>query len=251
MQKSANIERHKRHILLKEIGGHGQNLIANSHIAIIGAGGLGCPCLLYLAAAGIGKITIIDDDIVDISNLQRQIIFKTNDIGTPKVDCAKREIKALDDNIEIITHQCRINKENAENLLKDADIIIDGCDNFETRFIVNEASFKLKKILISGALGQFEGQIMAFDYRGGNGPCYNCFVPDMPQTQENCNIMGVVGAICGIIGSIMALEALKIIANAGNSLIGRIIIFDGLNAKSRNIAQSENENCKICSKSPS
>ena len=250
MPKSANITRHKRHILLKEIGGHGQNLIANSHVVMIGAGGLGAPCLLYLAAAGIGKITIIDDDVVDISNLQRQVIYKTSDIGALKTECAKRELLALDNDIEITIHSCRINAENAQELLKDGDIIIDGCDNFETRFIVNEASFKLGKILISGALGRFDGQIMAFDFRDKTGPCYQCFVPQMPQNQENCDILGVVGAICGIVGSIMALEAIKIIAKAGNSLIGRILLYDGLNAITRNIAQCENVNCEICSKPP-
>lgn len=248
MEKTADIIRHKRHILLKEIGGHGQKLIANTHIAIIGVGGLGAPCALYLAACGVGKITIIDDDLVDISNLQRQVIYTSDDIGKSKVECAARALNALDPNIEIIAHNCRLNNENARELLNDAQIIIDGSDNFKTRFLVNEISFALSKILVSGALGRFDGQIMAYDFRAQNGPCYQCLVPQAPQIEENCDILGVVGAICGIIGSIMALETIKIIAGAGGNLFGRLLIYDGLKAQMRNIALPQDKECKICSK---
>ena len=248
MDKSADIIRHKRHILLKEIGGHGQKLIANSHVAIIGMGGLGCPCALYLAACGIGKITIIDDDVVDISNLQRQILYKSDDIGKSKVECAKRALNALDPNIEIIAHNERLNNENAKSLLSDAQIIIDGSDNFKTRFLVNEISFALGKILVSGALGRFDGQIMAFDFRNQNGPCYQCLVPEAPIVEENCDFLGVIGAICGIIGSIMALETIKIITDAGDNIIGRLLIYDGLKGQMRNIAQTQDRDCETCSK---
>jgi molybdopterin-synthase adenylyltransferase len=247
MKKNVNIERHKRHILLREIGGHGQKLLANSCVAIVGMGGLGAPCALYLAAAGVGKLILIDDDIVDISNLQRQIIYKTNDINKPKVECAKFALNALDENIEIIIHNIRLNKENAAQILENADIIIDGTDNFKTRFLINEIAFSLGKILVSGALGRFDGQIMAFDFTNKSGPCYQCLVPEMPIQEENCDFLGVVGAICGIVGTIMALETIKIIVKAGNSLIGRILIYDGLGAKSRTISQSQDTKCKICS----
>ncbi len=247
MDKKADIKRHARHILLKEIGGHGQNLIANSHIGIVGAGGLGAPVLLYLAAAGIGRITLIDNDIVDISNLQRQVLYRSEDIGKPKAECAKLSLNALDPNIEIIAHDARFTVDNAD-LLNDCDIIIDGSDNFETRFLLNRIAFEKRKILVSGALGRFDGQVSAFDFRDGNGPCYQCLIPQKPQMAENCDVLGVVGAICGIIGSIMALETIKIITNAGDSLFGRILIYDGLNASSRTLKLPKEDKCPICSK---
>lgn len=248
MDKKANIKRHARHILLKEIGGHGQNLIVNSHICVVGAGGLGAPVLLYLAAAGIGKITIIDDDVVDISNLQRQVLYKTFDIGKPKAECAKAVLNALDGDIEIIAHCTRLNVENANDLLADCEIIIDGTDNFDTRYLINKIAFESRKILVSGALGRFDGQIMAFDFRSGLGPCYQCFVPQKPEMVENCDVLGVVGAICGVVGSIMALETIKIITKAGDSLLGRILIYDGLNATSRSLKLPKEDKCPICSK---
>lgn len=246
--KKARIDRHSRHILLKEIGGHGQNLIANTHVAIIGAGGLGSPVLLYLAAAGIGKITIIDNDIIELSNLQRQVIFKTNDIGEPKAETAKNTLNALDDEIEIIAINERINAENAFEILKDADIIIDGCDNFETRFIVNRAAFDLNKILISGAIGRFDGQVAAFDYREGKGPCYNCLVPQIPPNSETCSEMGVIGALAGVVGTLMAIETLKIITSAGDSLLGQIMLFDGLKTSMRKVKLAIDKDCKTCQK---
>lgn len=246
--KKPNLERHSRHIMLKEIGGHGQKLIANSTVAIIGMGGLGAPCALYLVAAGISRLILIDDDVVDISNLQRQIIYQTQDVGIAKTFAAKKALLALDDTVEITTHQIRLTMDKHAKILADADIIIDGTDNFETRFIVNSAAFNLKKILISGALGRFDGQVCAFDFRQGHGPCYQCLVPQMPPNAETCAQMGVVGAVAGVIGTIMALEAIKIITGAGSSLFGRILIYDGLNATSRTIRLNHDENCQICGK---
>lgn len=250
--KKANIERHARHIMLKEIGGIGQNKIANACVAIIGVGGLGAPCALYLAAAGIGKLILIDDDTIELSNLQRQIIYQTKDIGLSKAEAAKKALLALDSEIEIAIHNCRLSTENAADILSKADIIIDGSDNFETRFLVNKTAFALNKILVSGALGRFDGQVCAFDFRDkiskNDMPCYQCLVPQTPPDAETCVQLGVVGAICGIIGSIMALETIKIIANAGDSLFGRILLYDGLNATSRTIRLNKDENCKICAK---
>jgi molybdopterin/thiamine biosynthesis adenylyltransferase len=245
--KKPNVLRHARHIMLKEIGGHGQKLIANSSVAIVGMGGLGAPCSLYLAAAGIGKLILIDDDDVELSNLQRQIIYQTKHVGIAKTQAAKNALLGLDPDIEILTQQTRLTPENAAEILANADIIIDGTDNFETRFIVNSAAFKLNKILISGALGRFDGQVCAFDFRSGRGPCYQCFVPQPPPRAETCAQLGVVGALAGIIGTIMALEAVKIITSAGNSLIGRILLYDGLEATSRTIRLLPDENCKTCS----
>lgn len=249
--KKANIARHSRHIMLKEIGGHGQAQIANAKVAIIGMGGLGGPCALYLAAAGIGKLILIDDDAIELSNLQRQILFRTNEIGEPKVNAAKSALLALDNEIEISAHNCRLNEENAKDILAESDIIIDCSDNFQTRFLANKTAFDLKKVLVSGALGRFDGQVCAFDFRQKNGadigPCYQCLVPQLPPDVETCAQMGVVGAICGIIGSIMALEVIKIITNAGNSLFGRIMIYDGLSAISRTIRLNKDANCQICS----
>ena len=243
----ANIERHARHIMLKEIGGHGQKLIANSTIAIIGVGGLGCPCALYLAAAGVGKLILIDDDVVDLSNLQRQILFKTSDIGHPKVIAAQEALNAIDGDIEIIAVKERINGQNANELLANADIIIDGSDNFKTRFLINKTAYDLKKVLVSGALGRFDGQVAAFDFSDPQSPCYQCFVPDTPPIEEDCNILGVVGAICGIIGALMALETIKIITkNRETSLLGRILLYDGLKAQSRTLNIPKDRNCNTC-----
>lgn len=246
MNKKANIKRHARHIVLKEIGGHGQNLIANAKVAIIGAGGLGAPCALYLAAAGVGQITIIDDDKIELSNLQRQILYKTKDIGKSKVQTAKKALQELDEEIEIIAIEARLNEENAKEILKDSDVIIDGCDNFKTRHIVNKAAFELQKVLISGAIGRFEGQIMAFDFREKKGPCYQCFVPPIENQGDTCSELGVVGALCGIIGSTLSLEAIKYISGNGCSLFGKVLIYDALDNKLRIINLTKDNTCKIC-----
>ena len=241
-----DVERYARHLVLKEIGGPGQNKLLQTRLAIVGAGGLGGPAALYAAAAGIGHITIIDPDAVDLSNLQRQIQFSQNDIGAEKSTRLKDRLSALNANLSVATVTERLTENNAHSLLSGHDIIMDGTDNFETRFTVNKISRALNIPLISGALGRFDGQVGLFN-AAPNAPCYQCFVPSAPPDAQTCENVGVVGALAGIIGSMMTLEAVKHITGAGQSLSGHIYLYDGLKSEGRRIRLPKDPDCKICS----
>lgn len=236
-------ERYARHILLKEIGGPGQQRLKAATVAIVGAGGLGAPAALYLAAAGVGRLRLIDDDVVSLSNLQRQIIFTTEDTGAPKVERARHALTALNPHVEVEAEATRLTDENAAALLQGADIVLDGTDDFATRFAVNAACRALGATLISGAVGRWQGQVATFK-RGG--PCYRCLVPEAPPDAETCAAVGIVGALTGVVGSIMALEAIKEIAQTGESLAGRLFIFNGLDGEARTIALPRDPACKVC-----
>lgn len=236
-------ERYARHILLKEIGGPGQQQLKAASVAIVGAGGLGAPAALYLAAAGIGRIRLIDDDTVALSNLQRQIIFETSDVGAAKVERAAAALRALNDTINVEARAERLSEENAPALLAGVDLVLDGTDDFATRFAVNAACHALGVTLISGAVGRWSGQVAAF---APQGPCYRCFVPSTPPDAETCERVGIVGALTGIIGSIMALEAVKHLTDAGETLTGRIFLFDGLNADARTVKLARDPACPVC-----
>ncbi|MCX7359394.1 MAG: molybdopterin-synthase adenylyltransferase MoeB [Alphaproteobacteria bacterium] len=236
-------QRYARHILLKEIGGPGQQRLKAASVAIVGAGGLGAPAALYLAAAGVGRLRLIDDDTVSLDNLQRQIIFRDADVGVSKVERAQAALAALNDNVAVEIEGKRLTDANAEYLLQGADFVLDGTDDFETRFAVNAAVRSLGVPLVSGAVGRWDGQIATFA-RGG--PCYRCFVPDAPADAETCARVGVVGALTGVIGSIMALEAIKLITQAGEPLIGRVMLFDGLNGEARTVALKRDPACPVC-----
>lgn len=240
------VKRYARHLVLKEIGGAGQHAMLAAKVAIVGAGGLGGPAGLYLAAAGIGHITIIDDDVVEASNLQRQVQFVTADIGTEKAAVMADTLDDLNPDVQTTSHIERLTKHNAAALLKDHDIIVDGVDDFETRFAINEAALALGIPLVSGALGRFEGQVSAFR-SDRKSPCYRCFVPHIPPDAETCSQVGVVGALAGVIGSMMALEVVKLITGAGDPLIGKIWLFDGLKADARTVALPQDPNCPACS----
>ncbi|WP_026941286.1 HesA/MoeB/ThiF family protein [Hellea balneolensis] len=240
------VNRYARHLVLKEIGGAGQQALLAAKVAIIGAGGLGGPAGLYLAAAGVGHLTIIDDDVVEASNLQRQVQFVTTDIGMEKSTVMADTLDDLNPDVKAIGYVGRLNKRNAEELLKGHDVILDGVDHFETRFAINEAALTLGIPLVSGALGRFEGQVSAF-LSNKKGPCYRCFVPQIPPNAETCSQVGVVGALAGVIGSMMALEVIKIITGAGEPLIGKIWLFDGLKAQARTISLPQDPNCPACS----
>lgn len=242
---SENIERYARHLVLKEIGGPGQQALLDARVLIIGAGGLGGPAGLYLAAAGVGHIHIIDDDAVELSNLQRQIQFQQSDIGRAKTQAMQAHLSNQNPSIEIHGRQMRLNEENAPKTLEGFDVILDGTDNFETRFLVNQQSLALKIPLISGAIGRFDGQVAIFNL-GNRAPCYQCLVPSMPPNAATCNEVGVVGALAGIIGSMMALETIKLITRAGETLSGRLWIYDGLAGESRTISLLKDPNCLIC-----
>lgn len=245
------LERYARHILLREIGGAGQRRLLDAKVLVIGAGGLGAPALLYLAAAGIGTLGIVDDDVVSLSNLQRQILFATSEVGAPKVEAAKARLNALNPDCRIETHRLRLTDENAAGLIAPYDLVLDGCDNFATRFAVNAACLALKKTLVSGAIGEFDGQIAVFKPQDTGPddarlPCYRCFVPDIPEGAATCTEQGVVGALAGVIGTWAALEVVKEIAGFGDSLAGKLVLFEGLSAATRTVRLRRDPGCPAC-----
>ncbi len=235
------LDRYKRHILLKEIGGAGQQALLRARVLIVGMGGLGNPLAQYLAAAGVGTLGLVDDDCVDLSNLQRQILFDTHHVGAAKIDVAAARVKALNPDVEVICHPHRLTGENAAALIDQYDVVADGCDNFETRYIVNDACFHARKTLVSGAVGQFDGQVATFKpwLRDGDNvplPCYRSLVPAVPDDDgEDCATLGTMGAVAGMIGALQALEVIKEITGCGESLAGKVLIFDGLRAHARTV----------------
>lgn len=241
-----SIERYARHLVLKEIGGPGQQALLGAKVAIVGAGGLGGPAGLYLAAAGVGQVTIIDDDRVEASNLQRQVQFVHTDVGMGKATVMADTLDDLNPDIKSTAVNERLTARNAKTLLKGHDIIVDGVDSFETRFAINEACLALNIPLVSGALGRFNGQVSAFK-NNGNSACYRCLVPETPPDAETCAAVGVVGALAGIVGSVMALEVIKIVTGAGEPLFGRLWLYDGLKADSRTIHLPRDPSCQSCS----
>ncbi|MEQ1708646.1 MAG: molybdopterin-synthase adenylyltransferase MoeB [Terricaulis sp.] len=246
-------ERYARHILLKEIGGPGQQRLKAAAIAIVGMGGLGAPAALYLAAAGVGRLRLIDDDIVALSNLQRQILYRGNEVGAAKVEAAATALAALNPHIEFEARAERLTDENARDVLAGADIVLDGTDDFVTRFAVNAACHDLSITLISGAVGRWDGQVATF--KSGltkhlppeqRLPCYRCLVPHIPPGAETCAQVGIVGALTGVIGSMMALEAIKEIVGTGESLAGRLMIYDALATTSRTARLPRDPACPVC-----
>lgn len=225
---SEEYKRYSRHILLSEIGQEGQEKLKAAKVLVIGAGGLGCPSLLYLAAAGVGTIGIIDHDTVDFSNLQRQILYKESDIGQPKVVCAKAHLSAQNPFLEYLTFQEQLTSQNALEIITDFDLVIDGSDNFATRYLVNDACIMLNKPFVYGAIHRFSGQIAVFNYQ--NGPTYRCLFPEPPLPGEvpSCSEAGVLGVLPGIIGSFQATEAIKMITGIGEVASGKLVLIDTL-----------------------
>jgi len=233
------LERYARHILLRDVGGAGQQKLKQARVLIIGAGGLGAPLAMYLAAAGVGTIGIVDDDVVDLSNLQRQIIHTTDRIGTAKTASAKAMLADINPHVKIITHQTRIDASNSMEIISGYDIVADGCDNFETRFVVSDACFFAGKILVSAAVGQFDGQLSTFKPHltapdGKPYPSYRTLHPQVPPAGSlpTCAEAGIIGALTGIIGSMQAMEVIKEILEIGDSLAGKILLYDALAASS-------------------
>jgi adenylyltransferase/sulfurtransferase len=242
-------ERYLRHIILKEIGAQGQQKLLSARVLIVGAGGLGAPLVQYLAAAGVGVIGIADADTVALSNLQRQVIFRDEDIGASKAARAREFALALNPDIRIVAHNEAIDCEIAAARVAGYDFIVEGVDNFETRFALNAAAIAARKPLISAAIGRFEGQLSVFKpWAGPALPCYRCLVPEAPPREErlNCAEEGVVGPLAGVLGSMAALETLKEILAIGESLAGRLAIFDGLAARMRTIALPRDPTCPDC-----
>ena len=246
------LERYARHIVLRELGGPGQKKLKQARVLVIGAGGLGAPALQYLAAAGVGTIGVIDDDVVENANLQRQVIHRDADIGMPKVFSAQQAMEAQNLNVKVLPYQRRLNDEIALDLFADFDLILDGTDNFETRYLVNRTAVALDKPLISGALSQWEGQLSVFDPTHGS-PCYQCIFPEAPADglAPSCSEAGVVGPLPGVVGSMMAVEAIKVITGAGMALRGEMLIYDALYGESRKITLAKRPDCPICAKAGS
>ena len=248
------LDRYARHIILREIGGGGQQKLLRSKVLIVGAGGLGSPLALYLAAAGIGTIGIIDDDVVDLSNLQRQIAHGTADIGTEKVKSAAKAIARLNPDVTVIPHIDRLDASNAAAIIGEYDIVTDGTDNFETRFLLNDACYFAGKPLVSGSILQFDGQISTFKaYEEGPNPCYRCLfpAPPPPEVAQTCGEAGVLGALAGVVGSLQAVEVVKELLAIGEGLSGRLLLYDALAVEFRKIKIPRDPNCPLCGEKPS
>jgi len=243
-------ERYARHILLKEVGGQGQQKLLASRVLIVGAGGLGSPLIQYLAAAGVGTIGVADDDEVALSNLQRQTIHGTEDVGRAKIASAKDFAQRLNPGVEIVTYNLRVTDENADDVIANYDLVAEGVDNFETRYALNRACIAAKKPLVSAAIGRFEGQLSTFKPYAAPGvlPCYRCLVPEEPprDTQINCAEEGVLGAVAGVMGTLAAMEVIKELLSLGDSLAGCLLIYDGLAAAFRKISLPADPACDDC-----
>jgi molybdopterin-synthase adenylyltransferase len=242
------LDRYARHIVLRDIGGPGQAKLLDSHVLLIGAGGIGCPAMQYLAAAGVGHLTVVDDDTVSLSNLQRQILFTTATIGSPKVAVAEIAINTLNSDVRFTALPQRITAETPASLFDGVDVVIDGSDNFKTRLIVNDLCLAARVPLVSAAIGQFHGQIATFTGWEADAPCYRCFVGDAhdPDDCDDCATQGVLGAMCGLMGSFAAMEAIRFITGFGDEQKGKLHIFDGLKPAMRTINLPKDAECGSC-----
>src|SRR5215475_13554611 len=243
--------RYSRHFLLPEVGEAGQAKLLDAKVLLIGAGGLGSPAAFYLAAAGVGTLGLVDMDVVDLSNLQRQILHTNDRVGMSKTESAKKTINALNPDVKVVEFNERLSSENAFRILGDFDVIVNGSDNFPTRYLVNDACVMLKKPLVDGAIWQFEGQATVFDPAHG-GPCYRCYFPEPPPpgAVPSCAEAGVLGVLPGIVGCVQALEAIKVILGKGRPLIGRMMHFDTLAGDVRILKLRRDPNCKVCGENP-
>ena len=248
------VERYARHIVLREVGGTGQAKLRAARVLVIGAGGLGSPALLYLAAAGVGTIGIADFDTVSLSNLQRQIVHATSDVGRLKTASAKDRINAINPGVVVEPHAFRITAANAHDLIALYDIVADGSDNFATRFLVNDACFFARRILVSAAVTEFDGQLSTFKAhdRSNSSPCYRCLFPEPPPpgTVQSCSETGVLGAAAGVMGTLQALEVIKEITGVGESMAGRLLIYEALTTRFRTVTFKPDPTCALCGSSP-
>ncbi len=244
------ILRYSRHLIMPEVGMEGQLKLKQAKVLCIGAGGLGAPLILYLAAAGVGKLGIVDFDAVDFTNLQRQVIHGTSDVGRPKIDSARDTIHDINPNVEVVAHETRLTSDNALDIFRDYDIVADGTDNFPTRYLVNDACVLLGKPNVYGSIFRFEGQASVFYAK--EGPCYRCLYPEPPPPGlvPSCAEGGVLGVLPGIVGSIQALETIKLILGKGEPLIGRLLLFDALAMKFRELKLRKNPDCPVCGANP-
>jgi sulfur-carrier protein adenylyltransferase/sulfurtransferase len=245
------IQRYSRHLIMPEVGMEGQARLKKASVLMIGAGGLGAPMSMYLAAAGVGRLGIVDFDVVDHSNLQRQVTYSVSDVGRPKLEAATDRLRGINPYIEIEGYETRLSSENALDLFRDYDVIADGTDNFPTRYLVNDACVLSGKPNVYGSIFRFEGQVSVFDAR--RGPCYRCLYPEPPPPGlvPSCAEGGVLGVLPGIVGSLQALEVIKLVLGKGDSLIGRLLVFDALQMKFRELRQRKDPDCPLCGSNPS
>lgn len=250
------IQRYARHILLPQVGGVGQDKLLNAKVLVIGAGGLGSPVLMYLAAAGVGTIGVIDDDTVELSNLQRQIAHTTASVGTAKVESAAATLKAINPDVTVVTYKDRFGPANALDLIGQYDLVTDGSDNFATRFLVNDAAYFARKPLVTGAILRFDGQVATFKNFPGSGhedgPCYRCIFrePPPPGQIPSCSEAGVLGVLCGTVGSLQATEILKELLGIGDTLAGALLVYDALATTFRRITVKRDPGCPLCGDAP-
>ena len=245
----SQFERYARHLILDEVGEDGQLRLLQSRVLVVGAGGLGAPLLLYLAAAGVGTLGVIDDDVVELSNLQRQVIHVTQRLGLPKVASAAAMLQEINPDVRVIQHQMRLAADNAMAIIADYDLVADGSDNFTTRFLLNDACFLSRKPLVSAALLRFDAQMSTYKaYLGEPHPCYRCLFPERPPEDliPRCEQAGILGALAGAVGSLQATEVLKEVLGIGDSLSGYLLIYDALAATFRKIKVKRDPNCALC-----
>lgn len=248
----AQVERYARHIILPQVGGEGQSKLLDANVLILGAGGLGSPVAAYLAAAGVGTLGIADFDMVDVSNLQRQIIHGTSDVGRPKVESAVDAVRELNPDVAVVPITERIDSSNALRIFGEYDVIVDGTDNFPTRYLANDACRMTGKPLVHGSIFQFEGQAIVFDPRQEGTPCYRCLFPHPPPpgAVPNCAQAGVFGVLAGVIGVVQATEALKLILGVGESLVGRLLLYDALTMEFTRVRVNWDPSCPLCGTDP-
>ncbi|TDO84323.1 adenylyltransferase/sulfurtransferase [Halanaerobium saccharolyticum] len=244
------IERYSRHIILKDLGGTGQQKIKDAKVLVVGAGGLGSPAAFYLAAAGVGTLGLVDSDHVDLTNLQRQILHTTEDTGRPKVESAREKLEAMNPNVDVKTYNQYLNKDNVEAIIADYDIIVDGVDNFPTRYLLNDACVMAGKPLVEAGILQFSGQLTTI--MPGEGPCYRCIFAEPPKEGAipSCQEAGVLGAIAGTIGTLQATEVLKLITGIGRPLVGRMLVYDAKDLSFREVEVKKSDNCDVCGDNP-
>ena len=246
------VHRYARHIILPEVGGEGQRRLLDSKVLVVGAGGLGSPAALYLAAAGVGTIGLVDHDHVDITNLQRQLLHGTKDVGRPKTDSGAEAIVDINPDVDVVRIDAKLDSSNALDLIESYDIVVDGSDNFPTRYLVNDACYLTKRPLAHGAIFQFEGQVTTFDARRDDSPCYRCLFPQPPPpgSVPNCAQAGVFGVLAGTIGTIQATEAIKLICGIGIPLVGFLLLYDAMDVRFNRVRVTRDTSCPLCGSSP-
>ncbi len=246
------VHRYARHIILPEVGGEGQRKLLDSKVLVIGAGGLGSPAALYLAAAGVGTIGLVDHDHVDITNLQRQILHGSDDVGRPKTESGAEAIADINPDVDVVRIDAKLDSSNALDLISSYNVVVDGSDNFPTRYLVNDACYLTKRPLAHGAIFQFEGQVSTFDARRDDSPCYRCLFPQPPPpgSVPNCAQAGVFGVLAGTIGTIQATEAIKLICGIGIPLVGFLLLYDAMDVRFTRVRVTRDTSCPLCGSSP-